>query len=336
MAVQSPLSYLDITIGFSNYRFLNHAQTALLPLLTLLIMQVPGASRARRLACFALVAFWWAVLFFVEARASILGLLIACLATLAVRRRQALPFLKTMALAAVCGAFIYLVLFIVAPALAGMSAFGVPGKVLARTVADPTSGRNFLWKLALELIAHHPVLGVGPQHFAHAGANLGWGAHPHDWILQIATEWGVPALLCLAAMLALGVRGLLRAGAAIDVGDKANQAICTALLVAVLAIVVDGLFSGVLVMPQSQLAIVLVFGITTGWVRSQQTAGTPQASGALRLAGTLLVLTALSAVAVTAAPDFMRRWEDAPMTAQELAHNRDDFHWPRLWSAGYF
>lgn len=336
LAVKSPLSYLEIAIGFSNFRFLNHTQTALLPLLALLAVQAPGVARARRIACFAVSAFWWSILFFVEARATVLGLLVACAMVLAVRRQHALPYLKTMVMAAVCGACIYLVLFIAVPMLAGMPPFGVPDRILERTVSDPASGRQFLWKRAIELIAQHPVLGVGPQHFAHAGADLGWGAHPHDWVLQIATEWGIPALCCVIAMLMLGIRGLLRAAAAVDVDDTRNQAVCTALIVAVTAIVVDGLFSGVLVMPQSQLAILLVFGMAIGWVRSRQAVSAPRARGAVRFTSLILVLTALGAMVVTAGPDFMRKWNAAPLTEQELVRNRFPTHWPRFWGSGYF
>lgn len=335
LAAHAPLSYVQLTIGFSQYRFLNHAQTALLPLLVLLAAPGAGGSRARRGACFAIAAFWWAVLFFVEARATLLGLLVGGIVLWLARRRRAWPFLKTLLLTAAGGVALYGVLFVAMPVVAGMAAFVSPGNVLVRTAADPASGRQFMWKLAVELVARHPVLGIGPQHFAHAAADLGWAAHPHDWLLQIAVEWGVPALCCLVAILALGMRGLLRAGASLHADDAQGQATCAALVVAVVGVVVDSLFSGVLVMPQSQLALVLVFGIAAGWVRARADVAAAPAAGTGPRAGTALA-AALCIMAATAGPDLERKWNDAPMTAQELAHNKTWVYWPRLWSAGFF
>lgn len=335
LAVASPLGFVDITVGFSQYRFLNHAQTALMPLLILLAVPVPDASRARRIACFALASFWWSVLFFVQARASLLGLLAGAVAVAWVRRRHALPFLKTMALTALCGLGLYVVLFIAVPVLAGMPPFSLPGSVIARSAADPASGRQFMWKLAIEQIARHPLLGIGPQHFAHVGADIGWAAHPHDWVLQIAVEWGIPALLCFTGILALGVRGLLRAGKAFPADDGNSQACCAAALTVLVGVVVDSLFSGVLVMPQSQLTLVLVFGMAAGWTRGR-TADVLPVSVPVRATGAVLLATALCAMLVTVAPDVVRKWNDGPMTAQELERNKTYIYWPRLWSAGYF
>lgn len=87
--------------------------------------------------------------------------------------------------------------------------------MVQRSVESPASSRTVLWWRAWELVAAHPFLGVGPLHFAHDSAALNLPAHPHNWVMQIGAEWGLPALL------------------------------------------VDGLLSGLIVMPVSQLLIVL-------------------------------------------------------------------------------
>jgi putative inorganic carbon (HCO3(-)) transporter len=334
LAVHTPLEMHGMAVGFSNMRFLNHAQTALLPLLVWLIAVSARGSWTRRVA-FAVASFWCSLILFGEARATILALALGAAIAWAVRGRRAAPWLNTLAAALLGGVLLYVLLYILIPIAAGLPALGLPGNMLARSAADPASGRMFLWRRAAELIAHHPVLGVGPQHFAHFGADLQIGAHPHDWLLQIATEWGVPALLCALFLLGAGARGLLRAGKAIAADDARNQAMCTTLIVALAAVVVDSLFSGVLVMPQSQMSLVLVFGIAMGWTRSLRPSSALQASAATRIAGVALALSAICTLAAVAGPDAARKWEGGPLTAQEQAHNHG-MQWPRLWQAGYF
>jgi O-antigen ligase len=324
-----------LAVGFSNVRFLNHTQTALLPLIVLLCLQAPTSTAMRRV-WFALAAFWWALLFVSEARATMLAFGAASIVVLALRRSNARGFIRMMVLSALVGAVVYVLGFILLPILAGLPPLGVPGNVLARTAADPSSGRTLLWKLALQLIAAHPWLGVGPHHFAHEGAKLNTGAHPHDWLFQIGVEWGVPALLCLLGAVGLGLRALAGSGQRIAADDVHNQQILAALLTACAAIVVDGLFSGVLVMPQSQLAIALVIGCAGGWLRSLD-AGTmqPAPSAAMRTVTAMLAASALCGLVWSVAPDFMRHARgEAPTSAEKAINNKD--YWPRLWEAGYF
>jgi O-antigen ligase len=285
---------------------------------------------------FALAAFWWALLFVSEARATILAFGAAGLGVLVLRRSHARALLQVMALTVLAGVVVYVLGFILLPMLAGLGAIGVPSNVVARTAADPSSGRTLLWKLALQLIAAHPWLGVGPQHFAHEGAKLYIGAHPHDWLLQIGAEWGVPALLCLLGAIALGARALAGSGKRIAEGDVHNQQILAALLMACAAIFVDGLFSGVLVMPQSQLAIALVIGCAGGWLRSLDADMVqPAPSPATRTVTAMLAAIALCGLVWSVAPDFMRHARgEAPTPAEKAINNKGN--WPRLWEAGYF
>jgi O-antigen ligase len=324
----------DLAVGFSNIRFFNHVQTVLLPLAVLLYMQAAKGSFWRRSA-FALVACWWAFLFVTQARASILGLGAGCVFVFAMRRSSALGFLKAIALSALAGVAVYVLVFMLLPMLAGLPAFSSATDVMQRTAADPTSRRNLLWKLALELIAAHPLLGVGPHHFAHEGATLSWGAHPHNFIMQIGAEWGLPALLCLLAAIGIGMRALVRSGARIAQTDLAGQQTLAVMLATGAAILVDGLFSGVIVMPQSQMAIVLYLGCAAGWVRSLDHGNSPNAGMPLRWLGSGLAIVALCGLAYAVAPSVVAHASHAELTPAEKAVNPGT-HWPRIWEAGYF
>jgi hypothetical protein len=219
--------------------------------------------------------------------------------------------------------------------LAGMQPYNSITNAMQRTAADPTSRRNLLWQLASELILAHPWLGVGPQHFAHEGATLSWGAHPHNFLFQIGAEWGLPALLCLLVAIGLGTRGLLRAGARIAPADAPNQQTLTVLLATGAAILVDGLFSGVLVMPQSQMAIMLYLSCTAGWVRALDNGTLPHPDSVTRRLASGMTVVAFCGLAYALAPSLVSHAAHEPLTPAEQAVN-SRVYWPRIWEAGYF
>lgn len=56
------------------------------------------------------------------------------------------------------------------------------------------NGRAALWATALSSIQHHPLIGTGPS----LVLDVGWGVtmtHAHDLFLNIATKYGIPAVV---------------------------------------------------------------------------------------------------------------------------------------------
>ena len=329
-----PLALDDFTTNFSNIRFFNHAQTSTLPLLILLCCLTPRASRLRWL-WMAVATYWWMALYATTGRGTLLGMAAGCVAVVALARRQAVPYLRQVALTAALGLLAYFVFLTIVPALLGVESMSSLSYGFKRTVADPGSGRAPLWHLAAALIAQHPWLGVGPMHFARYTGQLHIAAHPHDWLLQVGVEWGLPALACLIVVVAFALRALLRAGARVRQDDATNEAIFTALLTGAVAILVDGLVSGVFVMPQSQLAFALYLGCAIGWQRTMGPA-TQTAPGAIqRGVSAVCIAVAMAGVIVGAWQGAATRMRGEEMTPAERALNTGD-QWPRLWKAGYF
>ncbi len=334
LSLGNPLAFDDFTFGFSNIRFFNHVQTATLPLLILWCCLAPAVPR---LCWFppAVTGYWWMALFATNGRGTMLGVAVACVVVAGLLRRTALRYLRMLALTAMLGLLAYFVLLVAVPALAGIEGMSSLSYAAGRTAADPASGRMLLWRRAAELIGQHPLLGVGPMHFAHHAGDLRIGAHPHDWVFQIGSEWGLPALGCLGGPLALGLHALLRAARQIPAADRQNQAILAALLMGAVAILADGLVSGLFVMPASRLAIALYLGCAMGWYRAvvpQAAPGARQRSG--RAAGIVLVFVALACLAAVW-PEALARYRGDPLTPERGAANLGT-QWPRLWQAGYF
>jgi putative inorganic carbon (HCO3(-)) transporter len=324
----------DFAPAFSNYRFLNHAQTISLPLLVLLCLLNQSGPRAKW-GYLALTAFCWTLLFVTSGRGTFVGLLAGTAGALLMRRRHARAFCKTMLVTALAGMAIYALFFTLIPVAIGLEPFGLLGEVAHRTAANPTSLRGPLWMRAIDLIGAHPWLGVGPLHYAHSAIDGQLPAHPHDFILQIGAEWGLPALLCLLAAIGLWMRRLVLTASHIAADDHVNQNMLAAWIATGLAILVDGLVSGSIVMPVSQLWIALYIGCASGWVMSIESSHRlrlQRRPGLRRDVAAVLMLLALAAVAIGIGPDMGGRGS-LGVAVQKTDHGQNN---PRIWLDGYF
>ena len=253
----------QLIVGFDNYRFLNYVQTISLPMLGLMAARMP--DRGRRLFWWGITALWWMLLFVSAGRGTFVGLALAIAMVWCTLRRSATAWCRSMVLAGLAGLLAYLFFYAAIPLLRDLEPFGLLVTTAERTLANPTSGRLQLWIRALEMVGEYPWLGAGPLHFAHYGRDLQVASSPHDWPLQIGSEWGMPALFLLCGVLALAVHKLWQLRKIISVKE---QDTLTAWLVTGLAILVDGLVSGLIVMPTSQLWIALYVGCAWGWTYS--------------------------------------------------------------------
>ncbi|MEN0128753.1 MAG: O-antigen ligase family protein [Brevundimonas sp.] len=151
-------------------------------------------------------------------RGAVLGALLALAVVVAVELvRAPTPQARVRAAALPAGA---------AAALA-VAALAVPATRARLLGADElatatVSGRRDLWGSTASLVAHHPLLGVGPGGFVDAlpqFRSAAWTAtsdprsvadSPHSWPLQAAAAGGLPmlvvALTLAAAVLVIGVR----------------------------------------------------------------------------------------------------------------------------------
>ncbi|UCV22126.1 O-antigen ligase family protein [Ferribacterium limneticum] len=119
------------------------------------------------------------------------------------------------------------------------------------------SAREILWQHAWAKIVEFPWFGVGPMHFASLGNPV--GSHPHQSLLQIASEWGLPVFFMIMATVAVW---LFKVFAEVRSGDaKMGAGLRWVLLFAVLSSMVQSMVDGVLVMPYPQLWL----AITVGW-----------------------------------------------------------------------
>lgn len=139
---------------------------------------------------------------------------------------------------------------------------------LAGRMTWDSSGRMNMWRGSMHDIKSHPWLGNGPMNYACLGPPNRAG-HPHNFPLQFAGEWGLPAFLGLLGVLAWCAIALGRSLRNLESEYQARLA--SMLAIGLLGAGAYSCLSGVLVMPASQVTGVLVGGWLLGLMPDRRT-----------------------------------------------------------------
>jgi O-antigen ligase len=270
---------------------------------------------------------WWCIAFVAEGRGTIVATSVAMLACALIFRAAARPMLKQQMIAAALGLTVYSILF-VAPTI------GHDATTITRPEATQAAGlnqRGELWTQALAMSRDHPWLGVGPLHYAYYPNHL--AAHPHNALLQWTSEWGLPATLLLASLLAWGLWcwiGLWR-NVGLQPPQESQQQLAMVLTASAFAGAIHAMVSGIIVMPLSQLMLAAVAGLMLGLYQSNRVAVAStqgQAPWRTRLLGGLLVGATIGLLA----PDLITGVSGHQVTpATTLSADG-----PRYWMLGEF
>lgn len=332
----------DLIIGFDNYRFFNHIQTLGLPLLGLLVMRSKQLNPPKyfNLALwFTVLSLYWMLTFVTAGRGTFVGVWAAALLAVALFRQQAKPWFYVMASSCAAGLVAYLFLYVLGPLLCGLQPYGLLIGVAQRTSENLDSSRWALWQLAIELTKANPWFGAGPLHFASYARYQGLAAHPHNLVLQIASEWGLPALFVSLALVTMALTKLIKAGMSVSSSDGKNQAIFTTFFATAIAVCIDSMVSGLLVMPSSQLWVVLWLGCAWGWTAVQLKIG-PVGNMQVSRHTAFVVILVTFALVVCFLNGLLPEALDLPAhenKSLELEPNKERSQFnPRIWRAGYF
>lgn len=252
--------------GFINIRFFNQYQIWTFPFLILIYIKTPQYLKKWKAGIGLLICLWWMLLFLSESRGAILAQVISILAVLVVYQKYALNYLKLYLSSASIGFLLYILLFLYLPHIilnADINSL--------RVMSLDSPGRLNLWLSALSLGAINPLTGIGPMHFAWYPNTH---AHPHNFILQSYVEWGLIATLLFMWLLVRSLYKWVKVFNARTVQSYSSEVnySAIALLAAFVSGVTYSLFSGVFVMPMSQLIMALVIGLMVGIYSEQSLA----------------------------------------------------------------
>jgi O-antigen ligase len=188
------------------------------------------------------------------------------------------------------------------------------------------SGRLSLWQSAFDMIKHHPLLGIGPMHFAFNNSAI--AAHPHNSVLQIAAEYGLPALLIACYLVAT-----LLKNAVVWCNKPAhneNTEINIALTASLVCGLSDSLLSGNIIMPHSQMMLFMIGGWLIG--RNQSlfltNSNLPTANKHWQNLMLIAVVLSLTTIQVNGVQSYYNYMKNRQFSVQEYSH-------PRFWSDGH-
>ncbi len=286
----------DIALAhFAHPRFYNQLQSWMVPLLAALPV-VFSRHRPAALLAVLILGLHWYILLMTGARGSILSLLAAFAISLVLFPGTRRTILKWQSAGIVLGALIYSLMLLGpdtgfeplttqtqlqnspqtpnammdssgASDLSGEASGKDSNPYFELSLGRPmlhTSGRLRLWRMAAEYGRENPVLGIGPMNYACKGP-FGWAGHPHNFAMQLLSEWGLPATLLALSLLFFILARLLR-GLKTEVGKNHTGLwqLQVALSTSILAAVMYSSFSAVLIMPASQVTAILICGWLLG------------------------------------------------------------------------
>ena len=262
-------------VGFSNPRVASSFYALLIPFIATATMRPVEPDRRLRAVAWILLVGLWTMATGLEARALWMSYAVAATGLIALAWTPATRgIVLRIGATALAGSLIQIAL-----QLPFNTEATLPSG-LNRDLAS-LSARDVLWRLAFDAALGSPVLGIGPGQFTQFESYA--GAHPHNWALQLASEWGLLALLTTL----MGLFGLLeRLRPALREVKQSSQ-LLTAASLSVLVGLASALVDGTLVMPTTQVLFALVFGLMLGGIApspaKNDAAGAP--STAVRIAG---------------------------------------------------
>lgn len=253
---KTPLTWPFPFTGFSNIRSFNQYQLWTLGLICLPLL----AFDIKKATCIwlqlALIA-WWVLLFYSASRGVLVAWLAGVFATIIIYKKTAWPFLRLQFMNMALGFCSYYLLFKVIPAAHESTL--VTNTMMRGTTYD----RIGLWQKALTLIGESPIFGVGPMHYAWYNNSNG---HPHNSLLQLAAEFGLPATIIILCIAGYAVYSWLKKYNAnsLQTTTKLESNLAILLWFTVAANAAYSLVDGVIVTPISQVLMFTMIGIMIG------------------------------------------------------------------------
>lgn len=309
-----PFNWFNSFVVFSNVRFFSQYQSYTLPLivLPLMVFHLPTRWKA---VIFLIAAQWWALQFAVGTRAVWFAFGATIVFLLLFARREAKAWFYWQALTFTGGSLLYLI-------IQTLFLSGAPGLEGVVRRGFTSNERLTLWQAALNMIAESPWLGIGPMHYAFRNFEI--AAHPHNSLLQIAAEYGLPAALIVAT---LAGYLFVRSVGWCKQGSADNRNINVALTASLAMGLADSLVSGNTLMPHSQMALFIVIG----WMIGRNTTPDLQIAAVTRWREVVFSLAMVTAIAVVGfgALEYWTQSQADGFQMPEYSH-------PRFWQNGHW
>lgn len=250
---KTPLQWPFPFTGFSNVRSFNQYQLWGLGILCLPFFN-HNLRKITRIYLHIGLTGWWVLLFYSASRGVLLAWLVGMLVIAVIYQKNAWPFLRLQLTQIVTGFICYSILFKMIPALFQHQL--VTGTVIRETTED----RIGLWVNAIALVKEFPFFGAGPMHFAWYSQS---NAHPHNSILQLVSEFGIPFTLLILIVTAYGLASWLKKFNPSYLNNQPRHDVSLTVIL-FFTLIINAAYSmvdGVIVTPISQVLMFTVIGL---------------------------------------------------------------------------
>lgn len=254
---KTPLNWPFPFTGFSNIRSFNQYQLWTLGLISLPLLAFDLQSKVKRFCLYFALTLWWVLLFYSASRGVLIAWLLGALMTAVVYQKIAWLFLKSQLIQIASGYISYYILFKIIPAIHQSTI------VTSSVIRETTNDRIALWNLALTIIKNFPFSGTGPMNYVFYSTT---NAHPHNSVLQLATEWGLPATTVILAISGFAIYCWLKKFTVNKLQSlpKLESQLTIILFFTIITNAIYSLVDGVIVTPISQVLMFTVIGLMVG------------------------------------------------------------------------
>ena len=261
MITGAKLEPYSLCNGFSNTRFYGQFLTWTMPF-TIGALAVNKNYPYRNAIAFLLM-IEWGLEFLTLNRSFIVAMAATMPIVWWINRAQFKSYTKWLLLSAAGGFAIYILMLHILPELLGIDVSYAVKFSSGRDVLS-SSGRVQLWLDAWHLMMSHQWLGAGPMMTALASVSK-ISAHPHNYVLQLLAEWGIPFTLLIVGG---ATYGAVRFKTLIQESSTEAQLLALPVVASLSAGAAAGLFDGLLVMPVSLIYMTLVLACCAGLWRT--------------------------------------------------------------------
>ncbi|QTR46078.1 O-antigen ligase family protein [Thiothrix litoralis] len=316
LAISEKLNVWEIIDGFSNIRFYAQFLSWTLPFLIGFVSTQEKPNFQKFIT--AIIILSWTLALVSGTRAFILGMTFSLLSVFIITPNLWRRYATWTLLTGLAGIIGYIMLVLILPNVFGLDNNAALNSTIDRDFTN-SSGRIRIWIDTLNVAMSHPYTGIGPMMTAMEGI-LGKVAHPHNFLLQLMAEWGIPftvGFMALTIYLSLKWRKL------ISENPAEREILALPVTAAISSAIAAGLVDGVMVMPVSLLYMTIIFGFGAALWR----AWTPQVQR-FRLPielSSLLLIPVLSLAIITTI-----QWINIAQSNQGLS----SAFTPRFWLNG--
>ena len=246
--------------AFANVRFFNQYQIWTMPYLTFILLHKHTFVKQHHGLLWSIGAAWWLIFFSTGSRGATVSELSALIISWYFFRNHIKSFILITVKLGLVGFITYYLLFNLLPYFLDHDPSALFKSLELR---NTTSDRIFLWTKASQFIYQRPLLGIGPMHYALSTTpnmgTLNTITHPHNSLLQWGTEWGLPSLTAVLILMTNGFKKWFKKFNSLSLRnvDKNHSHLIMATTISVISAMIYSLFSGVIVMPASQLTALL-------------------------------------------------------------------------------